>query len=177
MASMHGNSAPEHFIQRSRNAWQIKSISDGTTLGNQTPCSYASRLDKSSQKSTSSNESRIISHMNHNQVQPVRAPRADWEPRTNMAATYCRALTKGKPMSSYEKAAQSIIEGVGGPKNISEVSHCFTRLRFKLVDPSLADDDGLKTARGSWNRAIRRHLSSHRWPVNRQHIQGRHCSA
>lgn len=47
-------------------------------------------------------------------------------------------------MSSYEKAAQSIIEGVGGPGNISEVSHCFTRLRFKLVDPSLADDDGLK---------------------------------
>ena len=47
-------------------------------------------------------------------------------------------------MSSYEKAAQSIIEGVGGPGNISEVSHCFTRLRFKLVDPSLTDDNGLK---------------------------------
>ena len=47
-------------------------------------------------------------------------------------------------MSSYKNVAHSIIEGVGGPDNISEVSHCFTRLRFKLVDPSKADDTALK---------------------------------
>ncbi len=44
---------------------------------------------------------------------------------------------------SYNEIAKSIIELVGGKENIESVSHCFTRLRFKLTDESKADKDKL----------------------------------
>ena len=40
---------------------------------------------------------------------------------------------------NYEEYAKEIINGVGGKKNIIDVKHCFTRLRFKLKDNSIVD--------------------------------------
>jgi PTS system beta-glucosides-specific IIC component len=34
----------------------------------------------------------------------------------------------------YEALAKSIIENVGGTENINNLTHCVTRLRFKLKD-------------------------------------------
>ena len=40
---------------------------------------------------------------------------------------------------NYEEYAKEIINCVGGKKNIIDVIHCFTRLRFKLKDNSIVD--------------------------------------
>lgn len=45
----------------------------------------------------------------------------------------------------YKKLAQEILEKVGGSENVSQVTHCATRLRFVLKDTGKADTDGLKT--------------------------------
>ena len=50
-------------------------------------------------------------------------------------------------MESYEKLAKRIIEDVGGIDNIVEVTHCFTRLRFKLKDSSVIQEDDLKSVK------------------------------
>jgi len=47
----------------------------------------------------------------------------------------------GIKMEKYRELATSILEGVGGKENINSVTHCFTRLRFKLKDESLADQE------------------------------------
>jgi len=44
----------------------------------------------------------------------------------------------------YEKLAKDILRLVGGSENIIEVSHCFTRLRFKLADNAKADREAIK---------------------------------
>ncbi len=51
-------------------------------------------------------------------------------------------------MGKYQKLAQQIIVDVGGKENIRSLSHCITRLRFKLKDESIADDDALKNNPG-----------------------------
>ena len=48
----------------------------------------------------------------------------------------------------YEGLAQQIIEKVGGKANVIDVYHCQTRLRFKLVDDSKADQAGLEKLNG-----------------------------
>lgn len=48
----------------------------------------------------------------------------------------------------YKKLAADIIENVGGPGNIKDVSHCMTRLRFHLKDVSLANKDELENLNG-----------------------------
>ena len=48
----------------------------------------------------------------------------------------------------YEGLAQQIVDKVGGKANISDVYHCQTRLRFKLVDESKADQKGLEDLNG-----------------------------
>ena len=40
--------------------------------------------------------------------------------------------------------ARKIVDLVGGPQNIAAVSHCVTRLRFKLFDESYAKDAELE---------------------------------
>ncbi|WP_241574913.1 PTS beta-glucoside transporter subunit IIABC [Rosenbergiella nectarea] len=45
----------------------------------------------------------------------------------------------------YQSLAEKIIEGVGGKENITSLVHCATRLRFKLVQPTLADTERLKS--------------------------------
>ncbi|MDR2465550.1 MAG: PTS transporter subunit EIIC, partial [Streptococcaceae bacterium] len=51
-------------------------------------------------------------------------------------------------MGKYTKLVGEIIEHVGGEKNISSLTHCITRLRFKLRDEALANDDVLKNTDG-----------------------------
>lgn len=48
----------------------------------------------------------------------------------------------------YEALAKSIIENVGGTENINSLTHCVTRLRFKLKDESKANTDVLKKMDG-----------------------------
>lgn len=43
----------------------------------------------------------------------------------------------------YESLAQQIVKLVGGKDNVNHVYHCQTRLRFKLKDESIADQDAL----------------------------------
>lgn len=47
--------------------------------------------------------------------------------------------------SKYNNLALSIIEGVGGKDNILDLTHCATRLRFKLSDESKVDTKKLES--------------------------------
>lgn len=46
---------------------------------------------------------------------------------------------------NYQELAKQIIIAVGGEKNISNLTHCATRLRFNLVDDNKADVEQLKS--------------------------------
>ena len=48
----------------------------------------------------------------------------------------------------YNQLAKAIIAGVGGESNVISVTHCVTRLRFKLADESKADADALTKTKG-----------------------------
>lgn len=51
-------------------------------------------------------------------------------------------------MKNYQNLAVSIVENVGGKDNVVGLTHCITRLRFKLKDESIANDDFLKNHEG-----------------------------
>lgn len=51
-------------------------------------------------------------------------------------------------MGKYEKLAEDIIKNVGGKENIDSLTHCITRLRFRLKDEEKADDNVLKNMAG-----------------------------
>ncbi|QUG85180.1 beta-glucoside-specific PTS transporter subunit IIABC [Bacillus nitratireducens] len=51
-------------------------------------------------------------------------------------------------MRKYNELAKEIIENIGGKENINSLTHCVTRLRFKLKDESIANDDTLKNMDG-----------------------------
>ena len=51
-------------------------------------------------------------------------------------------------MGKYEDLAREIVKNVGGKENVSSLTHCITRLRFKLKDESRAKDDVLKKMEG-----------------------------
>ena len=51
-------------------------------------------------------------------------------------------------MGKYEALAKKIVDEVGGKDNINSLTHCITRLRFKLKDESKAHDDVLKNMDG-----------------------------
>lgn len=48
----------------------------------------------------------------------------------------------------YEKLAKDIIKNVGGKENVNSLTHCVTRLRFKLKDEKKANTDVLKNMDG-----------------------------
>ena len=50
--------------------------------------------------------------------------------------------------SKYDGLARIIIQNVGGKSNIISLTHCITRLRFKLKDESLAETEVLKETDG-----------------------------
>ncbi|MGM0124993.1 PTS system beta-glucoside-specific IIABC component [Enterococcus sp. AZ194] len=51
-------------------------------------------------------------------------------------------------MGKYNELAKKIVKNVGGEENINSLTHCITRLRFKLKDESKANDDILKNMDG-----------------------------
>lgn len=51
-------------------------------------------------------------------------------------------------MGKYEALAKDIVREVGGEENINSLTHCITRLRFKLKDESKAHDEVLKNMDG-----------------------------
>ena len=50
--------------------------------------------------------------------------------------------------SKYDGLSRIIIQNVGGKDNITSITHCVTRLRFKLKDESKANTDVLKNTDG-----------------------------
>ena len=48
----------------------------------------------------------------------------------------------------YEKLSKDIIKNVGGKENVNSLTHCITRLRFKLKDESKVNTDVLKKMDG-----------------------------
>lgn len=59
-------------------------------------------------------------------------------------------------MGKFTQDATKLLELVGGKENISAVTHCVTRMRFVLVDPSRADVpaiEALPSAKGSFTQA------------------------
>ena len=51
-------------------------------------------------------------------------------------------------MKKYEKLARDIIENVGGKDNVKELTHCITRLRFRLKDEDKANTEALEKMDG-----------------------------
>ncbi|WEG74109.1 beta-glucoside-specific PTS transporter subunit IIABC [Vagococcus intermedius] len=51
-------------------------------------------------------------------------------------------------MGKYSELAKEIVVQVGGKDNIRSLTHCITRLRFKLRDEAKANDDYLKNMEG-----------------------------
>lgn len=59
-------------------------------------------------------------------------------------------------MGKYLEDAKKLLEYVGGKENITAVTHCITRMRFVLADPSRADVasiEALKSAKGTFTQA------------------------
>jgi PTS system beta-glucosides-specific IIC component len=51
-------------------------------------------------------------------------------------------------MGKYRELAERIVENVGGKENINSLTHCITRLRFKLKNEAIAQDEVLKNMDG-----------------------------
>lgn len=51
-------------------------------------------------------------------------------------------------MKNYKQTAADVLRLVGGEKNVAQVEHCSTRLRFTLADPGKANKDALKKTPG-----------------------------
>ena len=51
-------------------------------------------------------------------------------------------------MGKYEEIAQNVVTHVGGKENVASLTHCATRLRFKLKDSSKVDKDALEKTKG-----------------------------
>lgn len=53
--------------------------------------------------------------------------------------------TMGK---DYSRTARTVLECIGGEKNVKSVTHCMTRLRFRLEDETIVDDKKVKAISG-----------------------------
>lgn len=59
-------------------------------------------------------------------------------------------------MAKFEKDARSLLKLVGGKENIQAVTHCVTRMRFVLIDPSKADIEAIEdlpSAKGTFTQS------------------------
>lgn len=59
-------------------------------------------------------------------------------------------------MADYKQDAKQLLEDIGGSDNISAVSHCATRMRFVLNDPSKADSkkiEDIPAVKGTFTQA------------------------
>lgn len=48
----------------------------------------------------------------------------------------------------YQELVESVLKNVGGKTNISGLTHCITRLRFRLIDESKANTEAIKKTKG-----------------------------
>ena len=64
--------------------------------------------------------------------------------QTNMATG---DASSGKA-DSFSMKLQELVAALGGNENIANITHCMTRLRFKLVDESKADKAKLEAIQG-----------------------------
>lgn len=65
-------------------------------------------------------------------------------------------VTEERKMGKYTQDAQQLLDLIGGKENIAAVSHCVTRMRFVLTDPSKADVEAIeamKVVKGSFTQA------------------------
>lgn len=56
----------------------------------------------------------------------------------------------------YENDARSLLEYVGGKENVAALTHCVTRMRFVLKDPSIADEESIEklaSVKGTFTQA------------------------
>lgn len=59
-------------------------------------------------------------------------------------------------MGKYKNDSEELLKLIGGKENIGAVSHCITRMRFVLNDPSIADIkkiEALKAVKGTFTQA------------------------
>ena len=59
-------------------------------------------------------------------------------------------------MANFEKDAKTLLEHIGGAENINAATHCATRMRFALKDPSEADIQAIEaipSVKGSFTQA------------------------
>lgn len=59
-------------------------------------------------------------------------------------------------MGKYQQDVQTLLDKIGGKKNIQAVSHCMTRMRFVLVDPKKADEkaiESIPSVKGTFTQA------------------------
>lgn len=65
--------------------------------------------------------------------------------------------------TNNKELAASIVELLGGSRNISTALHCVTRLRFNLRDDSLAKLDDIRQLKGVLGAQINEHsYNTHR---------------
>lgn len=65
-------------------------------------------------------------------------------------------VTEERKMGKYTQDARQLLDLIGGKENIAAVSHCVTRMRFVLTDPSKADVEAIeamKVVKGSFTQA------------------------
>lgn len=51
-------------------------------------------------------------------------------------------------MASNQEIAKNVLEAVGGKDNVTQVTHCMTRLRLNLKDQGIPNDDEVKAIKG-----------------------------
>lgn len=61
----------------------------------------------------------------------------------------------GKVEEKRQQLSKIILEKVGGEVNISQVSHCYTRLRLTIIDPSKINNEELKSIEGVLGLVVR----------------------
>lgn len=65
-------------------------------------------------------------------------------------------MTGGKLMTKFTEPAKELVQHIGGKENIAAVTHCATRMRFVLNDPSKADVkkiESIKLVKGTFTQA------------------------
>lgn len=50
--------------------------------------------------------------------------------------------------TNFDKLTDDILKNIGGKENISNVTHCMTRLRFNLKDESKIANEGIRNTQG-----------------------------
>lgn len=59
-------------------------------------------------------------------------------------------------MGKYDQDSKELLNHIGGKENIQAVTHCITRMRFVLSDPSKADIEAIeamKVVKGSFTQS------------------------